>query len=239
MVRRPSAARLLALTLAVALVHPCPDGSRAAEPLTGTPARSLVEQWLAAQSKKSPLALDFVQERQLKTLRRPLSRHGQLWVSPAGGFRWQIDEPASLLLIREKTGSPLVWIDRKKAVYRVLRDEPEAADGQTASLRFLLHSQAPDWTTFDRVFHLRQATPLESPPGVWRLALDLRDRRASLAVKEALLEVEPATGALQTIELQLRDGSVLRTRITRVQVDPSFPTDLFIPPLTGLKPEAS
>ena len=229
----------LFLALMVSLAQAESPASSADAKHTKTQARALVEQWLGHHREKPALALDFVQERQLKTLRRPLSRNGQLWMSPDGRFRWQIDDTASQILIREQADSPLIWIDSKKAVYRILDADADPADGQTASLRFLLHSQATDWTAFDRVFDLQQAIPLPDQPGVWRLRLDLRDRRASLAVKDVLFDIEPATGALHSFEFHLRDGSLLRTRITRVQKDPSLPAELFIAPLAGLKPQAS
>ena len=70
---------------------------------------------------------------------------------------------------------------------------------------------------------------IENAPGQWRLELDLKDRRASLAVKDVFFHIEPATGALHLMEFQLRDGSLLRTRITQALKNLPLPKNLFIP----------
>jgi hypothetical protein len=103
-------------------------------------------------------------------------------------------------------------------------------------MQFLLQSQTTTIEAFETAFTLKNARSIDEAPGQWRLELDLKDRRAALAVKDVYFHIEPATGALHLMEFQLRDGSLLRTRITRALKNPSLPKDLFTPD-TNPKPK--
>ncbi len=196
--------------------------------------RQLTAQWLRQSGQFKTLEIDFVQERQLRALRQPLSKQGKLWVARDGRLRWQIDEPPALLLVRAGQDAPLLWIDFKKQSWRQLRPEDDASQGNAQAMQMLLQSQGADLATFEAAFTLRAARPVDSAEGRWRLELDLKDRRASLAVKDVFFEIEPRTGALHLMEFQLRDGSLLRTRVTRVVKNPALAAVLFQPELSGL-----
>lgn len=206
----------------------------AAEALSGEALRPLVSEWLQNSSRFTTLTVDFVQERQLRALRRPLSRSGKLWITREGRVRWQIDEPPALLLTRSGPDRPLVWIDTKKKTWRRLDSSDDATQGQSQALGLLLQSQAASLATFEEAFTLKRAVPVAEATGRWRLELDLKDRRASLSVKDVFFEIEPATGALHLMEFQLRDGSVLRTRMTSALKDGAMDPRLFEPKLDGL-----
>lgn len=196
-----------------------------------TAARPLVIEWLSRSRDFKSLEIDFTQERQLKALRRPLSRQGKLWITQSGQLRWQIDDPASLLLVRASKDAPLYWIDLKKQTWKELNTEDDQTQGNAQAMQFMMQSQTATIETFETAFTLKGAHSLPKNPGHWRLELDLKDRRASLAVKDVFFHIEPATGALHLLEFQLRDGSLLRTRVTRALKNPTLPQDLFSPAL--------
>jgi hypothetical protein len=194
-------------------------------------ARPLVIEWLSRSRDFQSLEIDFSQERQLKALRRPLSRQGKLWLTQTGQLRWQIDDPASLLLVRADKDAPLYWIDVKKQTWKELNTEDDQTQGNAQAMQFMMQSQTATIEAFETAFTLKNARSLPENPGHWRIELDLKDRRASLAVKDVFFHIEPATGALHLMEFQLRDGSLLRTRVTRALKNPTLPKSLFTPDL--------
>ena len=200
--------------------------------------RKRVSEWLEHSGRFTTLTVDFVQERQLRALRRPLSRTGKLWITQDGRFRWQIEEPPTLLLTRAGKDAPVLWIDAKNQTWQRLDPGNEKTQGNAEALRFLLQAQAPSLASFEETFTVRRSVPVAESPGRWRVELDLKDRRASLSVKDVFFEIEPTTGALHLMEFQLRDGSLLRTRMTRAVKNASLEAGLFEPDLSGLN-EAS
>ena len=198
-------------------------------------ARPLVIDWLARSRDFQSLEIDFTQERQLKALRRPLSRQGKLWLTQTGKLRWQIDDPIALLLVRDGKDAPLYWIDLKKQTWKELNTDEDQTQGNAQTLQFMMQSQTADIGAFEAAFTLKNAQSLPESPGQWRIELDLKDRRASLAVKDVYFHIEPTTGALHLMEFQLRDGSRLRTRVTRALKNPALPQDLFTPALPTAK----
>lgn len=198
-------------------------------------ARPLVSDWLSRSRDFKALEIDFTQERQLKALRRPLSRQGKLWITQSGQLRWQIGEPAALLLVRAGKDAPLYWIDLKKQTWKELNADEDQTQGNAQALQFMTQSQTATLEAFETAFTLKGALSLPESPGQWRIELDLKDHRASLAVKDVFFHIEPATGALHQMEFQLRDGSLLRTRVTRAVKDPALPEDLFTPALPASK----
>jgi outer membrane lipoprotein-sorting protein len=209
----------------------------AQEKRNATETRPLVIDWLSRSRDFNSLQIDFTQERQLKALRRPLSRQGKLWITKSGQLRWQIDDPASLLLVRAGSDAPLLWLDLKKQTWQELNPEDDRTQGNAQALQLMLQSQTATIDAFEAAFTLRGARRLPDTPGQWRLELDLKDRRVSLAVKDVFFHIEPATGALHLMEFQLRDGSLLRTRITRALKNPNLNPSLFNPDLTSLRQE--
>jgi hypothetical protein len=219
---RPIGPILLCLTLTTFLP--------AEEKRTPAEARPLVIDWLSRSRDFQSLEIHFTQERQLKTLRQPLSRQGKLWITQASQLRWQIDSPPSLLLLRNGADAPLLWLDLKKNTQETLNPDDDRTQGNAQAMQFLLQSQTATIEAFETAFTLKNARSIDEAPGQWRLELDLKDRRSALAVKDVFFHIEPATGALHLMEFQLRDGSLLRTRITQALKNPPLPQNLFTPP---------
>ncbi len=227
----------LTFTLLLAFC-PLPPALAAAEKKSVEETRALVAEWLAKSGDFKTLEIDFVQERQLRALRRPLSRQGKLWLTRDGRLRWQIDEPASLMLVRTATDAPLLWLDLKKQTWRKLDPaDANGTQGNAQAMQLLLQTQGATLATFEAAFTLRAARAVADAPGRWRLELDLKDRRAALSVKDVFFEIEPATGALHLMEFQLRDGSLLRTRTTRAVKNLKLDPALFKPGLSSLNEE--
>ncbi|MCB1224660.1 MAG: outer membrane lipoprotein carrier protein LolA [Verrucomicrobiales bacterium] len=196
-------------------------------------AQTLVQTWLTNASQVENLVIDFVQERKLKTLRRPLSRQGKIWLRRDGALRWQIDEPPARLLLRQPKADEVLSIDTRKRTWTALDWSDAEGNADAQGLRMLMDSQKPDLATFETVFQIRSAQPLPEAPGRWRIGLDLKDRRAAVAVSGVSFDIEPETGILSQMEFRLRDGSLYRTRVLRVEKSARIADEVFTFDLNG------
>ncbi|MCB1208262.1 MAG: outer membrane lipoprotein carrier protein LolA [Verrucomicrobiales bacterium] len=187
-------------------------------------AEAVAQRWLASAAKVQTLAVQFAQERKLRTLNRLLVRQGKLWFQRPGSFRWQIDEPPSLIALKT-ANQPLQWISTKARTVRITATKPDgsAADPAMDILQSLLSANTAKFTEQFRVLSAKPA----DLPDAWDIELDPKDRRTSIAVKTIQLRVTPDTGALHHFSVFMRDGSVLTTRV--LQADPGSPiaADIF------------
>lgn len=210
----------LALMMGSAVVR----GDDAADAVAG--------QWLNSAAKVKTLTVQFAQERKLRTLNRALVRQGKLWFQRSGDFRWQIDEPPSLIGIKT-ADSPLQWIDTKA---RTIRTTATKADGSAAdpAMEIMQGLLSADTAKFAAQFRILSAKTAESP-GAWDIELDPRDRRTSIAVKTIELRVTPETGALHFFSVFMRDGSTLTTRVLQAQTDQPIPPAAFTFDTSGFR----
>lgn len=201
-------------------------------------ARQTAARWIAAGAKLKSLEASFAQERQLKTLRQPLSKPGKLWFQRPSAFRWQIGDPPAIIAVRSATGG-LVVADtksKKATLWSAEALEREAAEHGGQGFTMMSGSFAASLEEFEKTFEIKSASSTKMP-GQVELLLALRDKKAAIVVKEVSFLVQPATGALDQFELRMRDGSVLRTRITAARRDAAVPAGTFTLDTSGYQIE--
>jgi outer membrane lipoprotein-sorting protein len=208
--------------------------SRSAE----TEARQTAAQWIAAGAKLKSLEASFVQERQLKALRQPLSKPGKLWFQRPSAFRWQIGEPPAIIAVRYVKGGLTVadMKARKATQWSAEALDREIAERGGQGFAMMAGSFAASLEEFEKIFEIKSAAPTKAL-GQMELLLALRDKKAALVVKEISFLVQPATGALDQFELRMRDGSILRTRITAARRDAAPPPGAFVLDTSGCEIE--
>lgn len=191
-------------------------------------ARQAAAQWIAAGAKLKSLEASFVQERQLKALRQPLSKPGKLWFQRPSAFRWQIGDPPAIIAVRSAKGGLVVADTKSKnaTLWSAEALEREVSEHGGQGFAMMGGSFAASLEEFERMFEIKSASPTKMP-GQVELLLALRDKKAAIVVKEVAFLVQPATGALDQFELRMRDGSILRTRITAARRDAALPAGTF------------
>lgn len=199
-----------------------PIGARADD---AAEARSIASQWIAAGAKMRSIEADFVQERRLRALKKPLVRPGKLWHEKPGSFRWQIGEPPVIIAAR-KNGGDLLAAEVREKKLTVWPREALAAEMTGGGLGMLSASFPASIEAFERAFEILSAQET-AEAGVWELRLALRDRRARLAVQQITFTIVPADGSLRQFEARMRDGSATLTRITAVKRDQPADDSLF------------
>ena len=201
-------------------------------------ARAIVRQWIETGAKVKSLEIDFMQERKLKTLRMPLSKPGKIWFQRPESFRWQINQPPTLIAVR-KSGGDLRVADTKGKTMRVWSASElaaEAANDKGNGYAMAGAGFPSSMEAFEEMFEINAAKETGTP-GVWDVRLDLRDRKAGIFVKEIVFTIQPGDGSLKKFDIFMRDGSIMTTRVLTAKKNPAIPPSVFQIDETGYKLE--
>lgn len=194
----------------------------------GTDPRAVVAEWINAGAKVKSLEIDFVQERKLKALRMPLTKPGKIWFQRPESFRWQINEPPTIVAVR-KSGGDLRVADTKEKTLRVWSAAElaaEAANGKGHGFAMAGAGFPASIEAFEQMFEIDSAK--ETPaPGVWDIRLDLRDKKAGIFVKEIVFTIQPGDGSLKKFDIFMRDGSIMTTRVLTAKKNTAIPAAVF------------
>ena len=87
-----------------------------ATPLRAEDTQTILRDWISKQAAISSLRADFIQTRRLPALRIPLKKSGTVWFGTEGRFRWQVGDPAELLVL--KSPNDFLVIEPKKSLAR-------------------------------------------------------------------------------------------------------------------------
>lgn len=193
--------------------------------LTSSPADVVpLDAWLRRQVSVTTLDSTFVQERRLPALKVPISTPGRLTFAKPDKMRWQLGEPAETIAVSDGKILTLMDIPTKTA-RRIGLESPQA-------LRFSLLSgkafQSPEkfYATFDLVESRVTA-------GIHQYTVKPKDRRLRRQVPWIFLDIDLRRNELRALEMELQDGSRLRTVFSNPRYDAKLDSSLFHPDLSG------
>lgn len=200
-------------------------------------AREVLQRWMKAAEKVHSVEAEFEQLRRLSTVKVPLRKSGKLWIDRTGLFRWQVGDPPQTLVIRGADGAVTVVDGRKKTAQvwtrEALMEEEKAGRGQGFAM--LQSMQTPSLEDFESRFDIQGIEKVEGAADVWKLALSLKDRKASVFVRQIEMILDASQGTLQRLTMVMRDKSSLTTEVRSHRLNGSIPSGVFKPDLTGLE----
>lgn len=220
--------------LAACLVLSWSGLSAAADGLDDGAAREAVGRWLAFQEGLRTVRADFVQVRELRTVKGGLRSEGTVWIDRAGGrFRWQsgpADRPKAVAI---KSGETLTLLQpERRRGERLSLAEAARSGGRGAEAAFDLATGELPGTVegLTRQFAIVEA---RRDGDAWRLRLAPREARLREALGAVVFLIDAARHHLRGFEMVFRDGSTVRTTFTRQQFNVPLDAALFAPDLTG------
>lgn len=209
------------------LLGPLKLAAKPADSLDLTPVR----QWVEHQSKVRSVQADFIQERQLRSLKKPLRHPGRFYFQSPGSFRWELGKPVQTLVLQKPDADLLVLRPTKKEGLRYDREQM-AEHGGARAVAMLDAGFPRTWEGFEANFSISQ---VEQADGFYRFTGRLNDRRASVAVRKVQFTVAKDSWQLQSFYLRFRDGSSITTTFTNVKPDAAVDAAKFKVDLTGYK----
>lgn len=186
-----------------------------------------LEAWLDRQPEIRTLEAEFVQERTLPALKKPVRSTGTLRMQRPSKLRWELGEPPKTIAVSD--GDTMTLVDVEQQVAQRL-----PSDSRRARQFTLLTDKAltGGLDSFTKAFE-----PIESrvTNGIYQLTLRPRDRSMRNKAPWLFLDIDPRSNELRAIEVRLEDESRIRTIFTRTSFNQALPADTFRVDLSGYK----
>ena len=199
-----------------------------AAPLLAEDTQTILRDWISKQAAISSLRADFIQTRRLPALRIPLKKSGTVWFGTEGRFRWQVGDPAELLVL--KSPNDFLVIEPKKSLARRFSASSSAA-------RAMQELPMPIAISLDEFQRRFEVVSLKEDGARMDLRLTPKDPRLAEGLKSLRILFDPASGAVSLFEMTFRDGSEVSTEFTRIERNPTLPAELFQHDLRDFKIE--
>ena len=199
-----------------------------AAPLRAEDTQTILRDWISKQAAIRSLRADFIQTRRLPALRIPLKKSGTVWFGTEGRFRWQVGDPAELLVL--KSPSDFLVIEPKKSLARRFSASSSAA-------RAMQELPMPIAISLDEFQRRFEVVSLKEDGARIDLRLTPKDPRLAEGLKSLRIFFDPVSGAVALFEMTFRDGSEVSTEFTRIERNPTLPAELFQHDLRDFKIE--
>ncbi len=185
---------------------------------------TVVERWLASNSGIDTLRVDFTQTRRLKAVKVPVTQDGTLWLDYAKGrFRWQLGDPPQTIVV--SLGKKILIIRTPMKRYEVR----EAGSGGAPGMAALANGFPRNVEDFQRRYRLLEVRA----EGNTRRIVAQPLGEAGRGVDQMTFVVESARYRLLGIEIDLADGSSMKTVFRKVDTNPTLSANLFQPSVDG------
>ena len=199
-----------------------------AAPIRAEDTQTILRDWISKQAAIRSLRADFIQTRRLPALRIPLKKSGTVWFGTEGRFRWQVGDPAELLVL--KSPNDFLVIEPKKSLARRFT-------ASSAAARAMQELPMPIAISLDEFQRRFEVVSLKEDGARMDLRLTPKDPRLAEGLKSLRILFDPASGAVSLFEMTFRDGSEVSTEFTRIERNPTLPAELFQHDLRDFKIE--
>jgi outer membrane lipoprotein-sorting protein len=187
-------------------------------PIRAEDTQTILSDWISKQAAIRSLRADFIQTRRLPALRIPLKKSGTVWFGAEGRFRWQVGDPVELLVL--KSPNDFLVIEPKKSLARRFT-------ASSAAARAMQELPMPIAISLDEFQRRFEVVSLNNDGARIDLRLTPKDPRLTEGLKSLRILFDPATGAVSLFEMTFRDGSEVSTEFTRIERNPTLPSELF------------
>ncbi len=181
---------------------------------------NVLERWIESQARLESVEAGFVQTRELPALRVPLRSEGRLWMVRGGYFRWQIGDPAGVVVLQTPEGVWLAW-PRRREFQKVDPAEAEGAEWRGA----LEFPGGLGVEEFHRRFDVLGVAVEDD--GICRVEMLPREARARGFVKALVLKFVVEGGAVVEFEIRLSNGGTIRNEFRQAIVNGSVDMGVF------------
>ena len=187
---------------------------------------AMVQRWLSTNSGVTSVKVDFTQTRKMRAIKLPIRQSGTLWLDyKTNRFRWQTGNPPQTIVV--KPSSEVFILRTREKKYERRRAGGGVAPGMGALANGFPRSVAE----FQRKYRLQG---IESKNGSHRIVATPLGA-SGRGVNTFTFVVDHPSFRLTGIEIDLKDGSSVKTAFRDVQTNVAVPRSLFEPDLTGYR----
>ncbi len=183
-----------------------------------------LESWLAKQKEVQSLESDFVQERKLPSLKKPVSTPGKLRMARPGKLLWELGEPVKTLAASDGTSMLLLDVEKKRG------KKIDATDPEARQFTMLSETAFRDLAGFQDAFELVESRVTD---GIYQLTVKPKDKQMRKHVNWMFLDIDPKTQELRALDLELEDKTRIRTVFTKNHLNAKIDPAVFQPDTAG------
>lgn len=183
-----------------------------------------LQAWIGKQKTLKTLDADFVQERSLPSLKRPVSTPGRIRMVRPGQLRWELGDPVKTMAVSDGNTMTLVDLAKKRA------QRIEADSAKARQFTMLSDNAFRDIASFRETFELVESRVVD---GIYQLTVKPKARAMRKQVSWMFLDIDTRTKELRAMALELSDKSRIRTVFTRTKINGKIDPAIFTPDLAG------
>jgi outer membrane lipoprotein carrier protein len=178
-----------------------------------------LETWIGKQKTLRSLDTEFVQERKLPSLKKPVSTPGRLRMERPGKLRWELGSPAKTLAVSDGTTMTLLDVVKKRGK-TIAAGSPEAKQ-----FTLLSDNSFRDLASFQQTFELIESRVVS---GIYQLTVRPQDKALRKQVPWMFLDIDTRTHELRALDLEMADKSRIRTVFSNSKVNARIDPAVFV-----------
>lgn len=183
-----------------------------------------LETWIGKQKDLQSLDANFVQERKLPSLKKPVTTPGRMRMVRPGKLCWELGNPVKTLAVSD--GATMTLLDvAKKRGKTIDSSAPEAR-------QFTLLSEEAfrDLAGFQQAFELVESRMSGT---IYQLTVRPKDKSLRKHVAWMFLDIDTRSQELRALDLELEDKSRIRTVFSNAKINAKVDPAIFKPDTTG------
>jgi outer membrane lipoprotein-sorting protein len=192
-----------------------------------------IKRWIEKQASAKTFYSEFQQERQLRSLKKPIVNDGKFWFEAPGSFRWELGSPAKTIAVQRSKQDLLILEPVKKTGkrYTVAAIQEE---GKARGMEFLEAGFPRTFEDFEKNFKV-QTVELNPAKGYYEAEVSIRDRKTSVALRKMVFHIDAKSYELRGFHLRFRDSSTITTTFTKSKPNANIPSGTFNVDVSGYK----
>lgn len=183
-----------------------------------------LETWIGRQQSLRSLDADFVQERKLPSLKKPITTPGRMRMVRPGKLLWELGKPVKTMAVSDGTTMTLLDVAKKRG------KKIEAGAPEAKQFTLLSDESFRDLASFQQSFELVES---RMTGGIYQLTVRPKDKAMRKNVSWMFLDIDTATQELRALALELDDKTRIRTVFSNAKINPKIDPAIFTPDTTG------
>ena len=183
-----------------------------------------LEAWIGRQKTLRSLDSDFVQERKLPSLKKPISTPGRIRMVRPGKLLWELGTPVKTLAVSDGTTMTLLDVVKKRG------KKIEAGSPEAKQFTMLSDESFRDLASFQQAFELVESR-MTGP--IYQLTVRPKDKAMRKHVAWMFMDIDTTTQELRAMDLEMDDKTRIRTVFSNAKINPKIDPAVFTPDTTG------
>ena len=183
-----------------------------------------LEAWIGKQKSLQSLDAEFVQERKLPSLKKPITTPGRMRMVRPGKLLWELGTPVKTMAVSDGATMTLLDVTKKRG------KKIEAGSPEAKQFTLLSDESFRDLASFQQAFELVESRQSD---GIYQLTVRPKDKAMRKHVSWMFMDIDTRTQELRALDLEMDDKTRIRTVFSNAKINPKLDSALFTPDTSG------